>query len=153
MCRNSCLLLSITVCNFQSIKRPVELYSFLSKLFCYITWLVISPDQTRRWTTCKRGLSLKSYCSFETKAKRIKIQKLTNRFQVNVPFLFHLVVLKWRIELKSIKINKSIPTFSLHNMSQQDLFHDSLYVIDTEKITKGLFKFVSCSLLSATEIS
>ena len=44
LCNNSYLLLSITVCNFQSIKCLVELYSFLSKLFCYITWLVISPD-------------------------------------------------------------------------------------------------------------
>ena len=37
-----CVLRS--VCNFQSTKSPVELNSLLSKLFCYITWLVISPD-------------------------------------------------------------------------------------------------------------
>ena len=117
LCSSSYLLLSITVCNFQSIKSPMELYSFLSKLFCYITWLVISPDYTRRWTTCKRGLSVKSYCFFETKAKRIKNYKLINRFQANVPFLFYLFVLKWRIELKSVKNNKSMATFSLHNMS------------------------------------
>ena len=153
LCSNSYLLLSITVCNFQSIKSPMELYSFLSKLFCYITWLVISPDYTRRWTTCKRGLSVKSYCFFETKAKRIKNYKLINRFQANVPFLFYLFVLKWRIELKSVKNNKSMTTFSLHNVSLLDLLHDRLYVIGTEKITKGLFKFVSCSLLSGTVIS
>ena len=61
-----------TVCNFQSRKSPVELNSLLSKLFCYITWLVISPDYRRHWTTCKRGLYVKSYCSPETIAQRIK---------------------------------------------------------------------------------
>ena len=30
--------------NFQSMKSPLELKSFFSKLFCYITWLVVSPD-------------------------------------------------------------------------------------------------------------
>ena len=62
----------ITVCNFQFRKSPVELNSLLSKLFCYITWLVISPDYRRHWTTCKRGLYVKSYCSSETIAQRIK---------------------------------------------------------------------------------
>ena len=33
----------LTVCNFQSTKSPVERNSLLSKFFCYITWLVISP--------------------------------------------------------------------------------------------------------------
>ena len=33
-----------TVCNFQSMKTPVELNSLLSKFFCYTTWFVISPD-------------------------------------------------------------------------------------------------------------
>ena len=33
-----------TVCNFQSMKSPVELNSLLSEFFCYITWFVISPD-------------------------------------------------------------------------------------------------------------
>ena len=32
------------VCNFQSMKSPVEQNSLLSKLFCYITWFVISTD-------------------------------------------------------------------------------------------------------------
>ena len=35
---------SRSVCNFQSMKSPVELNSLLSKFFCYITWFVISPD-------------------------------------------------------------------------------------------------------------
>ena len=34
----------ISVCNFQSMKSPVELNSLFSKLFCYVTWFVISPD-------------------------------------------------------------------------------------------------------------
>ena len=34
----------ISVCNFQSMKSPVELNSLLSKFFCYITWYVKSPD-------------------------------------------------------------------------------------------------------------
>ena len=34
----------ITVCNFQSMKSPVELNSLFSSFFCYITWFVISPD-------------------------------------------------------------------------------------------------------------
>ena len=29
-----------TVCNFQSMKSPMELNSLLSKFFCYITWLL-----------------------------------------------------------------------------------------------------------------
>ena len=33
-----------TVCNFQSMKSPIELNSIFSKLFYYITWFVISPD-------------------------------------------------------------------------------------------------------------
>ena len=33
-----------TVCNFQSMKTPVELNSLLLKFFCYTTWFVISPD-------------------------------------------------------------------------------------------------------------
>ena len=33
-----------SVCNFQSMKSPVELSSPLLKFFCYITWFVISPD-------------------------------------------------------------------------------------------------------------
>ena len=28
------------VCNFQSVKSPVELNSLLLKFFCYITWLL-----------------------------------------------------------------------------------------------------------------
>ena len=35
--------LSMSVCNFQSMKSPVKLNSRLSKFFCYITWFVISP--------------------------------------------------------------------------------------------------------------
>ena len=67
---------SRTVCNFQSTKSPVELNNLLSKFFCYITWLVISPDQRRHWTTCKRDFYVKSYCTFETIAQRIKNYKL-----------------------------------------------------------------------------
>ena len=35
---------SNSVCNFQSMKSPVELNSLFSKFFCYITWFVISSD-------------------------------------------------------------------------------------------------------------
>ena len=34
----------ISVCNFQSMKSPVELNSLLSTFFCYVTWFVKSPD-------------------------------------------------------------------------------------------------------------
>ena len=84
----------LTQFNFQSMKSPVELNSLFSKFFCYITWFVISPDQTRRrWTTCKQGLYVKSYCYFETIAQRFKNYKLywkTNKFphfSVAFPFL------------------------------------------------------------------
>ena len=33
-----------TVCNFQSMKIPVQLSSLFSKFFCYVTWFVTSPD-------------------------------------------------------------------------------------------------------------
>ena len=65
-----------SVCNFQSIKSPVELNSLLLNFFRYITWFVISPDLTRLWTTCKRGLYVKSFCFFETIASWIKNCKL-----------------------------------------------------------------------------
>ena len=55
----------MTVCNFQSMRSPVELNGLLSKFFCYITWFVISPNYTRLWTTCKQGLYVKSSCFFE----------------------------------------------------------------------------------------
>ena len=38
----------------SSFRFLVELNSLLSKFFCYITWFVISPGQTRLKTTCKR---------------------------------------------------------------------------------------------------
>ena len=34
------LALTESVCNFQSMKSPVELNSLLSNFFCYITWLL-----------------------------------------------------------------------------------------------------------------
>ena len=34
------LVFVLPVCNFQSMKSPVELNSLLSKFFCYITWLL-----------------------------------------------------------------------------------------------------------------
>ena len=40
-----CMLSTTSVCNFQSMKSPVELSSLFLKLFCYITWF----DQTRHW--------------------------------------------------------------------------------------------------------
>ena len=67
---------NLTVCNFQYMKTPVELNSLLSKFFCYITWFVISPDQTRLQTTCKRGLYVKSHFFFETIGQRFKNYKL-----------------------------------------------------------------------------
>ena len=39
----SVFLACYSVCNFQSMKRPVELNSLSSRVFCYITWFVISP--------------------------------------------------------------------------------------------------------------
>ena len=33
---------TISVCNFQSMKSPVELNNLLPKFFCYITWFVIT---------------------------------------------------------------------------------------------------------------
>ena len=71
-----CFFIYISAGNFQSIKNRVELNSLLSKLFCYITSLVISPDQTRLWTTFKRGLYVKYYCFVETIVQRFKNYRL-----------------------------------------------------------------------------
>ena len=58
--RNSSLLkIQCSVCNFQSMKSPMELNCLFSKFFCYITWFVISPGSTGSWTTCKRSLYVK----------------------------------------------------------------------------------------------
>ena len=38
--RNLLYVNTVSVCNFQSMKSPVELNSLLSKFFCYITWLL-----------------------------------------------------------------------------------------------------------------
>ena len=76
-CKISEISLNIkAVCNFQSMKSPVEQNSFLSKLFCYITWFVISPHQMRHWTTYRPGLYVKSFCFFETIAQQFKNYKL-----------------------------------------------------------------------------
>ena len=37
---NMLTFFNVSVCNFQSMKYPVELNSLLSKFFCYITWLL-----------------------------------------------------------------------------------------------------------------
>ena len=52
---------NIPVCNFQSMKSPMELNSFFLELFCYI----ICSDEMRNWMPCKRGLYVKRYCFFE----------------------------------------------------------------------------------------
>ena len=49
-------------CNFQSMKRPVELNGLLLKFFCYVTWF----DERRHWRACKRGLCVKTCCFFGT---------------------------------------------------------------------------------------
>ena len=54
-----------SVCNFQSMKSPLELNGVLSKFFCFITWLLYQLIR-RNTTTCKQGLYVKSYCFFET---------------------------------------------------------------------------------------
>ena len=61
-----------TVCNFQSMKSPVELNSLFLKFFCYITWF----DETRHWRSCKWGLYVKFYHFFETTAQQFKSCKL-----------------------------------------------------------------------------
>ena len=66
-------MLDCSVCNFQSMNRPMEMNSLFSKFFCYITMFVTLPDQTREWTTCKRGLYAKYYCFSETIAYGLKI--------------------------------------------------------------------------------
>ena len=59
--------------NFQYMKSPVELNSLLSKFFCYISWFVISLDQTRLWTTCKRGLYVNPIVSSKQQLSGLKI--------------------------------------------------------------------------------
>ena len=63
-----------SVCNFQSMKSPVELNSLFSKFFGFITWL------TWQWTTCKRGLNVKSYCFCETIGQRFRNYKPSCEF-------------------------------------------------------------------------
>ena len=57
-----CQNLNFSICNFQSMKSPVELNSFFLKFFCYITWF----DETGDWRACKRGFYVEFYCFFET---------------------------------------------------------------------------------------
>ena len=38
------VVFSYSVCNFQSMKSPVELNSLYSKFICCITWLLLSAD-------------------------------------------------------------------------------------------------------------
>ena len=51
-----------SVCNFQSMKRPVELKHLLLKLSLYVACF----DERRYWRSCKCGLFVKSHCFFET---------------------------------------------------------------------------------------
>ena len=60
-----------SVCNFQSIKIPVELNSLLMKFFCYVIWF----DVEWHLRPCKRGLFVKS-CFFKLIPKRFKNYKL-----------------------------------------------------------------------------
>ena len=57
-------------------KCPVELNSLFSKFFCYNTWFVISPDQTRHWMTCNPELYVKLYYFVE--AIKLSGLKITN---------------------------------------------------------------------------
>ena len=60
------------VCNFQSIKCPLELNSLLLKFFCYVTWF----DERRNWRPCKRDLHFKFYSLFEIVPSWFKNYKL-----------------------------------------------------------------------------
>ena len=62
-----------SVCNFQSMKSPVELNSLLLKFFCYVNWF----DERRHWRPFKWCLFVKSYCFFEAIAKWFKNYKLS----------------------------------------------------------------------------
>ena len=56
-------------------KSPVELFLYPVELFLYHLVCYIMIRQTPHWTTCKRGLYVKSYCFFETIAQRFKNYK------------------------------------------------------------------------------
>ena len=60
--RQEAILLLYSVCNFQSMKSPVELNSLFLTFFCYITWF----KEARKWTPCKRDFYIKYYGFFET---------------------------------------------------------------------------------------
>ena len=60
------LLVYDSVCDFQPLKRSVELDNLLLKFFCYVTWF----DEKRHWRPYKWGLFVKSYCFFEIIAYR-----------------------------------------------------------------------------------
>ena len=81
-------MLDCSVCNFQSMNSAMELNSVFSKFFCYITRFVTSPNQTREWTTCKRGFYVKYYCFSETITYGLKLKLqtvLVTRFQSYLP--------------------------------------------------------------------
>ena len=48
------------VCNFQSMKNPVELNSLFSKFFCYVTWLDATQDDLQTSTLCQILLFLRN---------------------------------------------------------------------------------------------
>ena len=52
---------------------------------------VISPDLTRHWATCKRGLYVKSYCFFQAIAQRFKKYKLFQKLFMKVKPLSQMV--------------------------------------------------------------
>ena len=74
-----------TVCNFQSMKTPVELNSLLSEFFCYITWFVIKNYKLRKsqvkglpWLFCRScRTSLPARHAVKTVCSR-NIRKLIN---------------------------------------------------------------------------
>ena len=83
--------LAYTVCNFQSMKTPVELNSLLSKFFCYITWLDATMDDLQPrplrqillflWNN---GLTFKNYKLYTiTSLKAIRTNKIETKFNFN----------------------------------------------------------------------
>ena len=71
-----------TVCNFQSMKSPVELGSLLFKFFCYATWL----DERRHWRHCKRGLFAKPIVSSKQYLSGFKTTIIHKMFETNFSF-------------------------------------------------------------------
>ena len=86
---------------FNPWKVPWKWIAFSQNSF--VTWFVISPDYTRHWMTCKRGLYVKSYCFSKQQLSGLKIVNCTKQcYKVISQAIMAWEKFRWHSELQTL---------------------------------------------------